>query len=1244
MSRRTRRTGKIERLGGAGSQRRTVEIVLATAGGMERLYQQAQQYVDWVFESDAPLTADPHAFTHHVASSDGDTSSDFSLDACRAHPVLRTVMSERFVGVVQAVQGPAPRKSAAVFVVLNFLLQACPRVQAPDAPIRTALYALNMEDFAILMALFETLVPHYKDQQTFFVTFLLVFTCYLNRFVSPSIARLGAASVAVPAVQFLKTWLFHCPEFIAVRRLHQSGSVSYAMWDELQVIVSDARRRLAASQRNSLATDSSPLSAADWDGVCEDLLTFLSTLSCDLQTVYVGNEIFESIDLYRSSLFLSAEQALANQIAHVLDLVRSHSHSHASSDLPDPDRLFQLSIEHHFSLQMVLAVYPYHAMRVTRTRIAGKCIHFTAEAVERSARSIPSMDAADALAGRFLNLMEKMVEFSQFRHEISDMVQLLSLSLQYACLIDVTSHRTMFMSLLPLDEATVDGEKCRQDWPCFKRTVHIFASGVGRELLLRNAKRLVDGVFVNDSDNGPDNMFGLVVSQLVKKGLRECCRALVQDPRFSVDVPLNIRRLFLPPATTIAIDIVSSSSKEVPQMTHDGSLTLEENLLRAFSSHELEEVKAMYDKFTPGEGRKVQSQLRVLARNMSSEHRVGAIRLLNALVEWGVGGAEVLKTRFVDFAVTGVIQAAERRGVAHYLRARFHDSIPNMKSLTESIFRAALECTDIQCLREICNACKAEDISRFLHFDSLVLAARKVLTTFGGSDGHQIIPGSGRSVHQVTFALFRILGCIPGSMTILFPRLFDRSVCETVPCHPEALSSLIMQGVYYVQKKYHRQLFKTLHCLQARLLWVSSREPSIIKTRWWRKLWETCGQPTPLKATAHTATTATFSSKAWEDMWDSVFSVGYAGSPSSLNHVVSVKSSKLWNAGLLVTRDFPVDEAFVAVPSVSTFACWEQQHAISLASQRHNGDVGSASAMQETVDYAHREQLWLRFFLTKVEPGCYVSRHGEDHDITRAKSLFMATVIACAKGFADAPGHLDSVSGCTPATSLICIVQSLAVAIHDKPNSTNTWLLETLVEFVSVPSKSDVSAWKQSFYKLPHSTRALHSTLRAIGVPYLVNSFENCEPGKSETKEMVQLVHRIFTSQTDALFREDENLLLLILEALFYLHTFERRHAQTTFTVRALFRQALCNDEALLKAVNSLWPRLLEGEFGVGRQRTADVELFFKDLLVLPSGATHGDLQDRSSGFVTSRKRSHESAFTSFDQYEKDPTTFAAVA
>ena len=63
---------------------------------------------------------------------------------------------------------------------------------------------------------------------------------------------------------------------------------------------------------------------------------------------------------------------------------------------------------------------------------------------------------------------------------------------------------------------------------------------------------------------------------------------------------------------------------------------------------------------------------------MSSEHRVGAIRLLNALVEWGVGGAEVLKTRFVDFAVTGVIQAAERRGVAHYLRARFHDSIPNM--------------------------------------------------------------------------------------------------------------------------------------------------------------------------------------------------------------------------------------------------------------------------------------------------------------------------------------------------------------------------------------------------------------------------------------------------------------------------------------------------------------------------------------------------------------------------------------
>ena len=72
--------------------------------------------------------------------------------------------------------------------------------------------------------------------------------------------------------------------------------------------------------------------------------------------------------------------------------------------------------------------------------------------------------------------------------------------------------------------------------------------------------------------------------------------------------------------------------------------------------------------------------------------------------------------------------------------------------------------------------------------------------------------------------------------------------------------------------------------------------------------------------------------------------------------------------------------------------------------------------------------------------------------------------------------------------------------------------------------------------------------------------------------------------------------------------------------------------------------RVLEVEFGVGRQHTVDVELFFKDLLVLPSVTTHEDLHDRSSGLVTSRKRRHESAFASFDQYEKDPATFAAVA
>ena len=105
-------------------------------------------------------------------------------------------------------------------------------------------------------------------------------------------------------------------------------------------------------------------------------------------------------------------------------------------------------------------------------------------------------------------------------------------------------------------------------------------------------------------------------------------------------------------------------------------------------------------------------------------NRVMLVKLVNDLVTWRSIGAETLKNHLTMCDLARTISAASKGTLNTYLCSILKERIPNIPSVSQTLFRAALECPDVTSLKQVCQA--FQDFSQYLDL-GLVLTAIQAL-------------------------------------------------------------------------------------------------------------------------------------------------------------------------------------------------------------------------------------------------------------------------------------------------------------------------------------------------------------------------------------------------------------------------------------------------------------------------------------------------------------------------------------
>ena len=201
------------------------------------------------------------------------------------------------------------------------------------------------------------------------------------------------------------------------------------------------------------------------------------------------------------------------------------------------------------------------------------------------------------------------------------------------------------------------------------------------------------------------------------------------------------------------------------------------------------------------------------------------------------------------------------------------ERIPNIPSISQTIFRAALECPDVASLKQVCHAFK--DFSKYLDLQLVLEAIRKLLLRLGSTPGTERITST-RNGHQMIYSATCVIKSIP-QRKVRIANLYNRKVSEGIPVSDSNVFQLLsLQSLLYLN------CMKTEHdattqrsaynspWINARLLWILSHRPEIAKLPEWAKFWSQPAYPVENMALSNLDTGC-----QWCRVWNEVFCAGY---------------------------------------------------------------------------------------------------------------------------------------------------------------------------------------------------------------------------------------------------------------------------------------------------------------------------------------------------------------------------------
>jgi hypothetical protein len=1138
-----------------------------------------------------------------------------NVPVCRHHPVLRCVVASRYIERHRTVQKSntavsgttsttAKRCSRVGLEILLFLLESMGAIELDDASIVRIIESLTADDFSVLFADFTGYVKRHGHSERFYLCYLLLLHAYLDAIAIPLLANMDSRDGGNVAVVFLKQLLFSCPEFKRVRVHSNLTIVAGVVWVKLERFFSRTMHRLHLEMPNS-ATNLGH-AGADFIDTRDDLLSFLSSLCKDLKMYYLDSTPYPSFHHLRSKVLepvrVSFEGRLNERgfLENVFGCLRSNRE--AGAPLSTPNVLFKLATVHKIPMETVLTLFPY--WKVQQIVQGAKVLCQSTLATD-----------PDIGADGFLELLECVVKYSPFRDLGREAkINLICECIKLACIFDICSTDALFQKLSLAREHS-ERFPCTtcDEWECFGGAVSVVLWGMANNVVLDfdwGDMDILDRIL-----DSLDNSLGEQFCSFLRNGLYESFATLWNNKKLdNLAVPVAACNCFRSKRLR-----TTSKAKDEPALAKDDAnhnadafqgpaqdnIPTGEQLLEIYSSGSASKAKIFYSTLSLGEGRSAQGLLREMAKK-TSPNRVDAIRLLNQFLIWGVNGAGVLKARFVEMSVEDVLYAAQRERLAEFLDDFLHDAIPNMQNFTEALFRAALESQHLNVLKDICGAFANYD--HFLAKDSLLTAARKILVRFGGTNGQMPLTQS-RSVHQVAFALFRVFASLPDASD-LFPRLFDRSVCEAVPCSSNSMSCLVVQGVIFLAERVKSNFFVSLKVLQARLVWIASHVPEVTRTHRWLKLWKLFSSSSKMDSWPSRQQFLTGENRfIWENSWASVFSAGYEASIYEgvrLSCTVPRRCSGVTGQELNIQHIHRAGAYHVAVPTICLFAYWEQE----------NRGGGS--------DVARAENIWDSFVdkLEKTETVC-------------AQELFVATVVALSKSML---GDEEQEVRAAPLSLYLlkCNFQKL------EPTNRVMLLLEVLV---AMNSELTVST-RAKFVNLNTFGKALSSVLRSLGgiSPFLTQDIlsrpsATCTTASSVASKLCSLFRK---SKRD-IFCQDNSLLQMLLQTIAKLDRLEisssPRLGATTRKTCAYreFHKTLLNRGELWENVDRLCPQILKSELDEnGFDDMKKTKQFF-DLVLFDFKP-----KDSKTNGTTNPGGTSQQAQPTFDVYEDEPSSYSS--
>ena len=985
---------------------------------------------------------------------------------------------------------PFSASADSLFDILHLLVYSVKSKDIFDNAIGTFFHQFMFNDFVNIFEIYNVLLSRYEASESFYVSYLVVLKYYIENIILGSIVTNDSElQMKIKySISMLKVILFNSPKFTSIRQSN-NRHFSFLTYISIQSTYITLHNRLKKS-------NSSYSNGDGHSSTLVEVLTFMSTLSTELKKIYynevIYNSFFELVTSSAQNILCSLQKiGINNDFKSIYLNVCSKKKNETMTILP---KQFYSNDENRNSEEIAKLVVQYiHENTTSECRkfqynLRSICLHilhlhlyikfdgsydtgsknelfqyfdkeFYVETIKAYFNYTQVHDNKKYLSSENNSMGNLSAELATCLHVslLFDLFQTDHHDISTVCIYDIDVHQSM--SFLPSSAMATH-------WNCFKNTLAtliIFAKNNNASVATFGAINMYDLNNLIDDDN-----FKVVFNNLLKKSYTEI--SLTFSSIENVSLPIVIassRDLYTKWKSTLKILFNSSfilesnkhgsRSEQVAicnnkqhgtisnEKTIDNNISTVDKLMLLYTEQPSKAYN-FYKGLNAGEGRKVQNHLRnlVSSRKTSDDEngkRLLLIRLLNDLVKWHVVGAEALQGYFTAVDIKVLLSAAKKRKLNDYFSALFRDKIPNIMSISETLFRAALDCPDMISLNDICSV--FQDFNEYIDLSLIFKAMKKLLLNLGSTNGlKQITPK--RTGHQMIYSAIRVLKHFPNHV-VQHANIFNRNISETIlfnDVNDKIFESLIFQSILYLSKNdrgtgtYVTPPLLGTSWIQARLFWIFSHCTDLVKAPQWIEFWSNVNNeimPADTIKSNDLNTTADVSPEThkeclWCSIWDEIFSLGYDNS----GNVHGIVTPKICNAPLSMIDDtimtkFKITKRQIHLPTIGILSYWETHLTLIDADGLNYNDF----------NIEHRDNIWNM-----------IINSNSSNLLCNVKTLFISIIVAFCRvnmQILSRDGNIRNNAtshDVRPPRSLLYMLRSYESQLRGE----NSWLLDTLIE------------------------------------------------------------------------------------------------------------------------------------------------------------------------------------------------------